>query len=88
MIGRNPLGNSCTDKPPFRWMGNVMREAAVRGLTQGVGYNLYEYEFAEISATGTGAALAVPTGSFNADAGMATHATGFIAIRAVPASAP
>jgi hypothetical protein len=33
-----------------------------------------------VSGTGTGAALAVPTGNFNANASMAKRVTGFTAI--------
>jgi hypothetical protein len=80
MIGKNLLGNSCTDKPPSRWMGKVVLEATATGLTPGIGYNLYEYEFSNVSGTGTGAALAVPTGNFNANASMAKRVTGFTAI--------
>jgi hypothetical protein len=78
-IGKSKHGNSCTNTPPSAWMTNFQLRATVSGLTPGVAYNLYEYEFASVSGVGSAAALAVPTGAFNANAGLATHATTFIA---------
>jgi hypothetical protein len=51
----------------------------VSGLTPGISYNLYEYDFSSVSGVGSGAALAVPTEDFNANAGIATHVTTFAA---------
>jgi hypothetical protein len=56
-------------------------QATVSGLTPGVSYNLYEYDFSTQTgaSTGVAAALAVPTGSFNANRALATVATTFTA---------
>jgi hypothetical protein len=45
MIGKSVWGESCTNKPPSVWMKNFVLEATMIGLTPGVTYNLYEYEF-------------------------------------------
>ncbi len=79
MIGTSVWGLSCTNTPPSSWMTNVVLQETVSGLTPGVSYNLYEYEFSAVSGTGSGAALAVPTEDFNANAGMATNKTTFTA---------
>jgi hypothetical protein len=79
MIGTSLQGNGCTNKPPSSWMTNVVLQATVTGLTPGLAYNLYEYEFSSIAGEGSAAALAVPTQNFNANAGMATDTTQFTA---------
>ena len=79
MIGTSVWGLSCTDKPPDAWMTNVVLQVAVSGLTPGVSYNLYEYEFSSIEGQGAAAALAVPVQDFNANAGLASHVTAFTA---------
>ncbi|MFY9644111.1 MAG: hypothetical protein WAK29_02980 [Terriglobales bacterium] len=67
---------SCTNSPPSSWMTNFVLQAAVSGLTPGVTYNLYEYQFnspteTDSLGTGTGAALAVPVSAFNANSATA-----------------
>ena len=59
----------------------MMFEATVHGLTPGVAYNLYEYDFPEQTGalTGTAAALAIPTGDFNAQSGAASYVRPFVA---------
>jgi hypothetical protein len=79
MIGSSVWGTSCTNRPPSTWMTNFVLQATVSGLMPGVEYNLYEYEFSSVSATGSEAALAVPTSDFNANASMATAVTRFTA---------
>lgn len=86
---------SCTNNPPSSWMTNFGLQATVSGLTPGVSYNLYEYQFNSPTATDslggngtwsgtTAAALAVPVTAFNANsaAGASTPAksiTNFVA---------
>ncbi len=72
---------SCTNTPPSSWMTNFVLQATVSGLTPGVAYNLYEYQFnsptsTDTMGTGSAAALAVPVTAFNANsaAGSATAA--------------
>ncbi len=77
-IGKSDWGQSCTNTPPL-WMTSLQLQVAVSGLTAGVAYNLYEYDFSSISGVGREAALAVPVERFNANAGMATHVTTFTA---------
>ena len=79
MIGTSEFSRGCTNSPPSEWMGNLRLEATVSGLTPGVAYNLYRYEFDGI---GSPAALAVPTSNFNANASQATDVTRFKAITA------
>jgi hypothetical protein len=79
MIGASVWGLSCTNNPPSAWMTNFVLQATVSGLTPGVSYNLYEYEFSSVEGVGSAAALAVPTEDFNANAAMATNTTTFIA---------
>jgi hypothetical protein len=79
MIGASVWGLSCTNTPPSSWMTNFILQATVSGLTPGVAYNLYEYEFSSVSGAGSNAALAVPTADFNANAAMATSKTTFSA---------
>jgi len=78
MIGRSVWGQGCTNQQPAP-MTNFILQASVGGLTPGVSYNLYEYEFSSISGEGSKAALAVPVEHFNANAGMATAVTTFAA---------
>jgi hypothetical protein len=79
MIGKSVWGQSCTNHPPSAWMTNFGLEATMSGLTPGVRYNLYEYEFSSVEGEGSGAALPVPIRDFNANAGLATNVTSFIA---------
>jgi hypothetical protein len=79
MIGTSVLGMSCTNNPPASWMTNLVLQVAVRGLTPGTVYNLYEYEFSSVQGIGPAAALAVPIQDFNANAGMASQVTTFTA---------
>jgi len=60
-------------------MTNLVLQATVSGLTPGVGYNLYEYDFSSVTGEGSAAELAVPTEDFNGNAGLATHVTSFTA---------
>jgi hypothetical protein len=78
MIGKSVWGLGCTNQRPEA-MTHFVLQATVSGLTPGVSYNLYEYEFSSIQGDGSGAALAVPVEDFNANAGMATHVTTFTA---------
>jgi len=79
MIGTSVWGRSCTNTPPSAWMTNFVLDVTVSGLTPGVTYNLYEYDFSSVSGEGSAAALAVPTEDFNANAYMATNVTSFTA---------
>jgi hypothetical protein len=79
MIGKSVWGESCTNKPPSAWMTNFVLEATMSGLTPGVTYNLYEYEFSSVEGEGLSAALAVPISDFNANAAQASHVTTFTA---------
>jgi hypothetical protein len=79
MIGTSVWGLGCTNKPPSAWMTNFVLQAGVSGLTPGVSYNLYEYDFSSVTGDGSSAALAVPVRDFNANAGLATHVTTFTA---------
>jgi len=79
MIGKSVWGSSCTNHPPTPWMSNFTLRAAVSGLTSGTAYHLYEYDFSSVTGEGSGAALAVPTRDFNANAGLATRVTTFTA---------
>ena len=56
-------------------------QATVQGLTAGISYNLYEYDFPTQSGanTGSAAALGIPTSNFNAQSIKATNKTPFIA---------
>jgi hypothetical protein len=78
MIGESVWGFSCTNQRPEPMTHFVLR-ASVSGLTAGVAYNLYEYEFSSVEGLGSAAALPVPVRDFNANAGMATHVTNFTA---------
>jgi hypothetical protein len=79
MIGTSLEGRSCTNTPPSAWMTNFVLQVTVSGLTPGVAYNLYEYEFSSVTGDGSAAALAVPVQDFNANAGQATGVTKFTA---------
>jgi hypothetical protein len=85
MIGTDISGMSCTNNPPQYWMtmypSPVTLQVTVSGLTKNTIYNLYEYDFNVLSCNliGPAAALAVPTGNFNANASMATYVTQFTA---------
>jgi hypothetical protein len=84
MIGSSNLGRSCTNEPPSEWMPDFYLKATVSGLTPGVDYNLYRYEFDGI---GSPAALAVPTSNFNANAAQATQVIHFKATAATYSTA-
>jgi hypothetical protein len=80
-IGNTDEETGCTNNPPSSWMTNFVLQATVNGLTPGVTYNLYEYQFGsptstDTMGTGTAAALAVPVTAFNANsaAGASTPA--------------
>ena len=79
MIGTSVWGLSCTNKPPGARMTNFVLQVTVSGLTPGISYNLYEYEFSAIEGEGAAAALAVPVQDFNANRSLATHVTTFTA---------
>ncbi|MGA2591102.1 MAG: hypothetical protein ABSH32_14380 [Bryobacteraceae bacterium] len=79
MIGTSVWGQSCTNQPPAAWMTNFVLQVTVNGLTPGISYNLYEYEFSSVEGEGSAAALAVPVQDFNANASLATHVTKFTA---------
>jgi len=78
-IGASNWGLSCTNRPPSEWMTNFQLDVTVRGLTPGVAYNLYEYDFSSVSGMGSAAALRIPTSDFNANANLATSVTTFTA---------
>ena len=63
MIGTSRMGNSCINTPPQYWMNPL--PLTVSGLTPGVLYNLYEFDFNGIAGPGSAAALNVPTDRFN-----------------------
>ncbi len=65
MIGTSVQGASCTNTPPQYWMNPLTLRVTISGLTNGVNYNLYEYDFPSVNGIGTAAALPVPTGDFN-----------------------
>jgi hypothetical protein len=79
MIGTSVWGQSCTNTPPTAWMTSFGLQVTVSGLTPGIAYNLYEYEFSAVAGEGSAAALAVPVENFNANAGLAAHVTAFTA---------
>jgi hypothetical protein len=80
MIGTSVWGLGCTNKPPAAWMTNFVLQVAVSGLTPGMPYNLYEYEFSSVEGEGPAAALAVPVEDFNANASLASRVTTFTAV--------
>ncbi len=80
MIGRSDWGLGCTNKPPANWMTNFELAATVTGLTPGVAYNLYEYDFSYVSGEGSKAALAIPIADFNANAALANRVITFTAV--------
>jgi len=77
-VGTCDTGCTSNTQPPAMLMS---LQATVRGLTSGVQYNLYEYDFPTLTGanTGTAAALNVPTNNFNANSSMATAVTTFTA---------
>lgn len=79
MIGTSNQGGSCTNNPPRYAMKPFTLQATLRGLTPGVAYNLYEYDFKSVKGTGSQAALAIPTENFNQNAGLATKVVTFTA---------
>jgi hypothetical protein len=76
-IGTSTTGGSCVNTEPSSWMTNFGLQPTISGLTAGVTYNLYEYQFnspASDTLGGNGtwagtaaAALAVPITAFNAN---------------------
>jgi hypothetical protein len=76
-IGTATDGTGCTNVAPQPM--SITLEVTVSGLTAGAAYNLYEYDFNEVTGIGSAAALRVPTSSFNSQAAMATTATHFTA---------
>jgi hypothetical protein len=66
---------SNTQPTPMQMTLNV----TVSGLTAGVPYNLYEYDFPTLTgaSTGAAAALAIPTSNFNGNAAKTTSRTPF-----------
>jgi hypothetical protein len=79
-IGTSTTGSgngSCINTEPSSWMTNFGLQPTISGLTAGVTYNLYEYQFGSpasdtLGGNGTwagtaAAALAVPTTAFNAN---------------------
>jgi hypothetical protein len=83
MIGTSVWGESCTNTPPSAWMTNFVLQVTVSGLTPGISYNLYEYEFSSVEGEGSGAVLAVPVENFNANASLAAHVTTITAVGSV-----
>jgi hypothetical protein len=85
MIGTDLYGMSCTNAAPQYWMYPVYLQATVGGLTSGMNYILYEYDFCDIKNNKScditdkdiSVPLAVPTANFNQNASMASHITPF-----------
>ncbi len=71
------INSICTNVPPT-WMG-VSLQATISGLTPGVSYNLYEYDFSTLSGLASAASLPLPDSDFNAHANLATKKTTFTA---------
>lgn len=87
IIGTGTNEEGCTNSPPSAWMTNFVLQPTVTGLTPGVSYNLYEYQFNSPTATdslgvGAAAALNVPITAFNGNAGLAKSVTTFTAAAA------
>jgi len=89
-IGTKTDEEGCTNNPPSSWMTNFVLQATVSGLTPGVAYNLYEYQFNSPTTTDTlggngtwagttAAALKVPVTAFNGNASLAKSVTAFTA---------
>jgi hypothetical protein len=76
-IGATDDGDGCTNATPPAM--SMTLEVTVHGLTAGLRYNLYEYDFSSVSGTASAAALAVPTSRFNARAAMASVVTPIVA---------
>jgi hypothetical protein len=70
--------DACTNTPPASWMVMSL-QASVRKLIPGVNYNLYEYDFTNLSGIGDAAALRIPDSNFNAQSILATKTTSFVA---------
>ena len=84
IIGTGTNEEGCTNDPPSAWMTNFVLQATVSGLTPGVTYNLYEYQFDSPTSTdtlgvGTAAALKIPATAFNGNASLAKSVTTFTA---------
>jgi hypothetical protein len=87
IIGKGTEEEGCTNKPPKSWMTNFVVQATVSGLTPGVAYNLYEYQFdsptsTDTLGTGTAAALKIPVTAFNGNASLAKTVSTFTASEA------
>jgi hypothetical protein len=89
-IGTKTNEEGCTNNPPNSWMTNFVLRATVSGLTPGVAYNLYEYQFSSPITTDTlggngtwagtaAAALKIPVSAFNGNASLAKSVTTFTA---------
>lgn len=63
----------CTNVSPT-WMG-ISLQVTVSGLEAGVAYNLYEYDFSNLTGFESGASLKLPDSNFNANASLATKST-------------
>jgi len=90
IIGTGTNEEGCTNSPPSAWMTNFVLQATVSGLTPGVAYNLYEYQFDSPTSTDTlggdgtwagttAAALKVPVTAFNGNASLAKSVATFTA---------
>src|SRR6185437_4353371 len=73
----SPAIGDCTNLQPESM--EVRLQASVSGLTPGVDYNLYEYDFTRIDGIGVLASLEVPDRDFNARADQARRVTRFTA---------
>jgi hypothetical protein len=71
------LKTTCTNVPPT-WM-RISLQVTASGLTPGVVYNLYEYDFPKVSGFLSQASLPIPDSDFNAKANQATRVTSFVA---------
>lgn len=89
-IGTKTDEEGCTNNPPSSWMTNFVLQPTVSGLTPGVAYNLYEYQFNSPTTTDTlggngtwagttAAALKVPVTAFNGNASLAKSVVTFTA---------
>ena len=70
-------GAWCTNVAPS-WM-EIQLKATVTELEAGVAYNLYEYNFRNISGVGSSAKLDMPDTDFNGNAARASAVTRFVA---------
>jgi hypothetical protein len=87
-VGACNLGQCVSNTQPPAML--LRLQATVSGLTPGLGYNLYEYDFPSLTGadTGAAAALRVPTQNFNADASLASSVTRFTATGSTFAAPP